>query len=121
MCFDRRHPYQVPFEHSVTAAQAAGYHYLDANFCGLCRKGRDVAPLTEDSWEAHVDHWVRLKESLGVEFLQAHAYFSIDGPVTEDTVPGGAFGTRASRWNIPVTSTMQTATCSWIPTWPRAA
>ncbi|MBO4836084.1 MAG: sugar phosphate isomerase/epimerase [Clostridia bacterium] len=100
MCFDWKHPYQVPFEHSVIAAQAAGYHYLDANFCGLCRRGRDICPLTEDNWEEHVENWQRLRDSLGVEFKQAHAYFSIDGPVTEDTFPGGDFGEEMMRRSV---------------------
>ncbi len=100
LSFDWKHPYQVPFEQAVIVAQAAGYHYLDANFCGLCRKGRSVAPLTEDGWEAHVADWQRLKASLGVEFKQAHAYFSIDGPVNEDETPGGEFGEEMMRRSV---------------------
>jgi len=100
MNFDWKHPYQVTFEQSATVAQAAGYHYLDANFCGLCRKGRPVAPLTEDNWEEHVQAWRRLRDDLGVEFKQAHAYFSIDGPVTEETVPGGEFGEEMMRRSV---------------------
>ena len=74
------------------AARAAGYRYLDANLCGFCRKGFPAATLTEDGWEEHVRAWRSLGDRIGVEFRQAHAYFSTEGPVEEGGVPGGDFG-----------------------------
>ena len=92
MSGDWNHPHRIPFEESVAAARAAGYRYLDANLCGFCRKGFPAATLTENGWEEHVRAWRSLGDRIGVEFRQAHAYFSTEGPVEEGGVPGGDFG-----------------------------
>ncbi len=100
MSYDCEHPYQIPFEQSIIVAQAAGYRYLDANLCGFCRKGYPAATLTNDDWEKQVRGWRVLGDRIGVEFKQAHAYFSTEGPVTEGAVPGGNFGEEMIRRSV---------------------
>ena len=92
LSYDWKSPCRVPFEESVAAARAAGYRYLDANLSILCRKGYPAAALTEDGWESLVPGWRALADRIGVKFTQAHAYFSISGPVPQGAVPGGDFG-----------------------------
>ena len=92
LSYDWKHPCQIPFEQSVIVSQAAGYRYLDANLCGLCRTGYSAAALTVDDWEYRVRDWRSLGDRIGVEFKQAHAYFSTCGPVIAGSVPDGDFG-----------------------------
>ena len=92
LSYDWKSPCRVPFEESVAAARAAGYRYLDANLSILCQKGYPAASLTEDGWESLVPGWRALADRIGVKFTQAHAYFSISGPVPQGAVPGGDFG-----------------------------
>lgn len=93
-------PYMVSFEHSVSLCAAAGYRYLDANLCGMSRKGKRFAPMTEDNWEEQVRGWRKLADDIGVTFSQAHAYFSVDGPIAPDGVPGGDFGEEMMRRSV---------------------
>ena len=92
MSSDWKHACQIPIEQSMIVAQAAGYHFLDANFCGFCREGYDLSVLIGDDWEEHVHRWHETADRIGVEFRQAHAYFSTNSPVAEGDVPGGEFG-----------------------------
>lgn len=98
--FHMRLPYMAPFEHAVSVCAAAGYRYVDANLCGMCRKGKRFAPMTEDRWEQSVHAWRKLADDIGVTFSQAHAYFSADGPIAPDGVPGGAFGEEMMRRSV---------------------
>ena len=90
MSSDWKHPYQIPFEQSMIVAQAAGYRYLDANLCGFCRKEFKISTLADDHWEESVRNWRSLADQIGVEFKQAHAFFSTNAPLAEAAVPGGA-------------------------------
>ena len=95
--FDLRKPYMQMMESAIITCAAAGYHYLDANLCGLSRPGKPVCPMTLDSWEESARGWKTLADSLGVEFLQGHAWFSVEGPVQKGTVPEGDFGEEMMR------------------------
>lgn len=100
MNFDHGKPYMVSAEHAISTLAAAGYRYLDINLCGMCRVGKRFAPMTEDNWEQQVRAWKKLSDDIGVRFLQGHAYFSVDGPVTVGNVPGGDFGEEMMRRSV---------------------
>lgn len=100
MNFDLKTPYMVSAEHSISVCAAAGYKYLDMNFCGLSRMGKKFAPMTLDNWEESVRAWRKLGDDIGVKFTQAHAYFSVDGPVTPGNVPGGEMGEELMRRSV---------------------
>lgn len=97
---DQGRPYRTTMDESIRVCGEAGYRYLDANFCGQCRRGRPVAAMTEDNWAEHAAHWRRIGDEMGVQFKQAHAFFSISGPVTMDTFPGGEFGEEMMRRSV---------------------
>lgn len=98
--FHRGLPYMVPFEHALSLCAAAGYRHVDANLCGMSRQGKPVSPMTEDGWEEHAISWRSLADHLGVAFTQAHAYFSVEGPVAPGQMPGGEFGEEMMRRSV---------------------
>lgn len=98
--FDLKTPYMVSAEHSISVCAAAGYRYLDVNLCGLSRVGKKFAPMTLDNWEQSVRAWRKLADDIGVTFSQAHAYFSVDGPVAPGGVPGGKLGEELMRRSV---------------------
>ena len=98
--FHMRVPYMAPIEHAVSVCAAAGYRYIDANLCGMCRPGKRFAPMTEDSWETEARRWRKLADDIGVTFSQAHAYFSVDGPIAPGGLPGGEFGEEMMRRSV---------------------
>lgn len=98
--FDKRVPYQQMMENAICVCAAAGYHYLDANLCGLSRPGKTVCPMTLDNWEESARGWKQLADNIGVEFLQGHAWFSVEGPVQKGTLPGGDFGEEMMRRSV---------------------
>lgn len=85
MNFDLGKPYSISLEEAVRACAAAGYKYIDANLCGFARPGQ---PLAGDGWEQWVEDAIRLAEELGVEFIQAHAYWVIGNPFTDSSTSG---------------------------------
>lgn len=62
------------FEDSIRGCAEAGYRYLDANLCMLCREGQ---PLTGVRWKEKIESARQLADSFEVRFTQAHAYFPI--------------------------------------------
>ena len=98
--FDLRKPYEQMMESAIGICAAAGYRYLDANLCGLSRPGKTVCPMTLDNWEESARSWKKLADSIGVEFLQGHAWFSVEGPVQKGCVPGGEFGEEMMRRSV---------------------
>lgn len=100
MNFNMGVPYMVPFEHAISVCAAAGYYYLDANLCGMSRKNKPFSPMTEDGWENSVRTWRKLADDIGVTFSQAHAYFSVEGPIERGGVPGGEFGEEMMRRSV---------------------
>ena len=100
MNFDRGLAYMVSFEHAISACAAAGYRYLDANFCGMSRLGKRFAPMTEDDWEQKAHAWRRLADDIGVRFCQGHAFFAIGAHVERGGVPGDDFGEEMMRRSV---------------------
>lgn len=100
MNFDLKQPYMVSAEHAISVCAAAGYKYLDMNFCGMSRMGKKFAPMTLDNWEESARAWRRLGDDIGVKFTQGHAYFSVDGPVAPGGVPGGEMGEELMRRSV---------------------
>lgn len=101
MNFDAGKPYMVSMEHAMSALAAAGYRYLDANFCGMSRENTRFAPMTEDDWECRAHAWRKQAEDTGVAFRQGHAWFLRGGYVSSpDEAPGGAFGEEMMRRSV---------------------
>lgn len=74
LCADAGVNYAISMMDSVRGCAAAGYRFLDANLCALCREGQ---PFFEDGWLEYAREVRELADSLGVTFTQAHAYFPI--------------------------------------------
>ncbi|MBE5772779.1 MAG: sugar phosphate isomerase/epimerase [Clostridiales bacterium] len=98
--FNLKIPYTVSPENAIAALAAAGYKHIDMNLCGLSRIGKPVSPMTQDDWAESAKRWRRLGDELGVKFTQAHAYFSVDGPVAPGGVPGGEMGEELMRRSV---------------------
>lgn len=98
--FHLRAPYMISFEHAISACYCAGYRYIDANLCGMSRKNKRFSPMTEDDWEEKAHNWRTLADDIGVTFSQAHAYFSVEGPIQKGEVPGGEFGEEMMRRSV---------------------
>lgn len=79
--FDLGKAYSVSMETSVRGCAAAGYHYIDASLCGFSRPGQ---PLTGDDWERWAHESRALGDELGIEYSQAHAYWTIGNPFLDD-------------------------------------
>ncbi|MCI8887249.1 MAG: sugar phosphate isomerase/epimerase [Hungatella sp.] len=98
MNFHLGKPYSVSMEDAVRACAAAGYKYIDANLCGFSRPGQALA--LED-WEQWVEDTLMLARELGVEFIQAHAYWTIGNPFKEDlTRVDGEWGEELMRRSV---------------------
>lgn len=98
--FDVKMPYMASMEHAVTVCAAAGYHYIDANLCGMSRVDKRFSPMTEDNWEELAHSWRKMADDMGVAFKQGHAYFKVGGPVEKGTMPGGDFGEEMMRRSV---------------------
>ncbi len=79
--FNLDKPYQVPMAEAVKACAKAGYRYIDANLCGASRPGQEMA---RDDWEDWIRGIRELADRLGVQFIQAHSFWSIGNIMTED-------------------------------------
>lgn len=98
--FDRSVPYQLSMEDAMRVCRDAGYSFLDANFCGMSRLGKKEAPMTLDDWDERVRSWKVLAERTGVNFRQAHAFFSVKGSIPADALPDGEFGEEMMRRSV---------------------
>ncbi len=98
--FHLRAPYMQPFEHAISLCAGGGYRYIDANLCGMSRKDKAFSPMTQDNWEESAHSWRKLADDIGVTFSQAHAYFSVDGPIQKGEIPGGEFGEEMMRRSV---------------------
>ena len=98
MDFNDRKPYQIPIDESTRAIAKAGYHYVDACLCSHCREGQD---LTKDTWETWAQQTAALAQELGVEFIQAHAYWTIGNAFNPDlTRRDGELGEELMRRSV---------------------
>ena len=98
--FDRSVPYQLSMEDAMRVCRDAGYSFLDANFCGMSRLGKKEAPMTLDDWDERVRSWKVLADRTGINFRQAHAFFSVKGSITADALPDGEFGEEMMRRSV---------------------
>ena len=98
--FDRSVPYQLSMEDAMRVCRDAGYSFLDANFCGMSRLGKKEAPMTLDDWDERVRSWKALADRTGINFRQAHAFFSVKGSITADALPDGEFGEEMMRRSV---------------------
>ncbi len=74
MVYNQGTPYQIPIDEATIACAEAGYKDIDANLCGFCRPGQ---PLAQDGWEKWAHETRELGDNLGIQFSQAHAYWTI--------------------------------------------
>ncbi len=98
MNFDKGKPYMIPMSVSAQACAKAGYHYVDANLCGACRTGQ---PLAQDNCESWVYQMKAQAEELGIEYSQAHAYWTVGGAFNDDlTRKDGEWGEEMMRRSV---------------------
>ena len=98
MNYDLGRPYMVPMDVAVRACAEAGYRYLDANLCGSSREGQ---PLAKDGWEKWCHEIRLLGDTLGIQFSQAHAYWTIGDPFLPDmTRADGEWGEELMRRSV---------------------
>lgn len=98
MVYDQGTPYQIPIDVSTKACAEAGYRDVDANLCGFARKGQ---PLALDGWENWAHEARELADKLGIQFSQAHAYWTIGNAFNPDgTRVDGELGEELMRRSV---------------------
>lgn len=98
MTYDCKKNYQVSIEESTRACAKAGYKYLDACLCTHCRDGMELAT---EGWEKWIDDTAQLANDLNVEFIQAHAYWTIGNAFNPDlTRVDGEWGEELMRRSV---------------------
>lgn len=98
MDYDNGKPYQIPIAVSAEACAKAGYQYIDACLCSHCREGQALAT---DGWERWIDETAMQADELGVQYIQAHAYWTIGNAFNPDlTRVDGEWGEEMMRRSV---------------------
>lgn len=113
MNFNQGKPYQIDIDVPLKACAEAGYQYVDAGLSGFCRAGQ---ALTLDNWENWAEKARMLSDELGLEFAQAHAYWTIGNAFHPDgSRVDGEWGEELLRRSV---LTAETLGCKWAVVHP---